>query len=91
VWLAHRAPSVAEVSLLITHAQDQQLLGLTGSTGWFDLAVPAATIVPTIFMVFRGPEADLNSCETRPRYPTNTLFALLDPTASERKPRSSIG
>jgi hypothetical protein len=42
------------------------LLGLTGSTGWFDLAVPAVTIVRTIFMVFRGPEAGFNSCGNRP-------------------------
>jgi hypothetical protein len=45
----------------------KQLLGLDGSTGSFDLAVPAATIVPTpIFILFRRPEADWNSCEFRP-------------------------
>jgi hypothetical protein len=45
----------------------KQLLGLTGSTGWFDLAVPAGTIVHTpIFIVFRGPQAYLNSCGNRP-------------------------
>jgi hypothetical protein len=42
----------------------KQLLGVTGSTGWFDLAVPTAPIVPSaIFIVFRGPQAYLNSCE----------------------------
>jgi hypothetical protein len=45
----------------------KQLLGLTGATGWFDLAVPAATIMHTlIFIVFGGPEAYLNSCGNRP-------------------------
>ena len=52
----------------------KQLLGLTGSTGWFDLAVPAGTIVHTsIFIVFRGPQAYLNSCGNRPVRRANSL------------------
>jgi hypothetical protein len=35
------------------------LLGLEGSTGWFDLAAPAGAIVglSLIFISFRGPKA----------------------------------
>jgi len=54
----------------------KQLLGLTDSTGWFDLAVPAGTIVHTpIFIVFRGPQAYLNSCGVRKTSGCSDCFA----------------
>jgi hypothetical protein len=67
-----RSPHDAQLFTQSRTLRTTQLLGLDGSTGYVDLTVPAATIVPTpIFIVFRRPEADLNSCENRPRQPAS--------------------
>jgi len=42
------------------------LLGLNGSTGWFDLAAPDGIVLAPIFIVLHGPQAHVNSCGHRP-------------------------
>jgi hypothetical protein len=58
------------------------LLGLEGSTAWFDLAAPAGAIVvlSLIFISFRGPKAQAD-CETRPRHPANMSFFVFNDLA----------